>query len=213
MRTLIVTTLAFSLLANTALAADTPKPSEAPAAKAISTTPDASLTGDYTLDTNHASITFTILHMGLSHYTGRFNKIDGDLHFDATDVSKSTLKANVTIASIDTHNSTLEAELTSKDWFNANANPQATFVATKIEKTGTNSGKITGDLTINGVTKPVVLDTVFNAGGADPMFHKVHVGFSAKTVIKRSEFNVSKYIPLVGDEVAIDIEAEFLKKE
>ena len=207
MRHVLITALLATLLSTTTLAANAPVPTMA------STELTENLSGDYVLETNHASIIFTISHMGYSHYTGRFNKLDAALHFDAKDPAASNVKVTVMPSSVDTHNSTLEAELASKSWFNTDAFPQATFVSTKIEKTGANTGKITGDFTLAGVTKPIVLDAVFNGGGHDGFMKKDKLGFSAKTSIKRSDFGVSNYVPLVGDAVAIDIEAEFVRKD
>ena len=213
MRHILFPAVLAALLSTTALAAETAKPAEAAKEKApalAGTVLTDAMTGDYALDKDHASVIFTISHVGYSHYTGRFNTLDAQLHFDAKDASKSTLKATVAPGSVDTHNSTLEAELASKNWFNVPAFPEATFVATKIEKTGAATGKITGDFTLMGVTKPVVLDAVFNGGGS--FMQKDKIGFSAKTILKRSDFGMTAYLPIVGDAVAIDIEAEFVKK-
>lgn len=212
LRSVLLATLFSVSMTGAAFAADAPDAKPAMPALA-STKINDSFTGDYVLDTSHASVVFTISHIGYSNYTGRFNVLDAQLHFDAKNPAKSTLKATVTPASVDTHNSTLEAELASKNWFNTDAFPEATFVSKSIVKSGPNKGKITGDLTLMGVTKPMTLDVVFNGGGNDPFAKKQKLGFSGHAVIKRSDFGMSAYIPTVADAVTLDIEAEFFKKD
>ena len=212
MRTILIPALFATLLATTALAEDKPA-APAPTPTMASDQLSDAMTGDYVLEKSHASVVFTINHMGYSNYTGRFNMLDAAVHFDAKNPSASSVNVTVMPSSVDTHNSTLEAELASKAWFNTEAFPKATFVSTKIEKTGAKTGKITGDFTLAGVTKPIVLDAVFNGGGHDAFMKKDKLGFSAKTTLKRSDFGVSNYVPLVGDTGAIDIEAEFVRKD
>lgn len=208
MRTVLIPALFATLLATTAMAEDKP------AAPTMASDQLAeAMSGDYVLEKSHASVVFAINHMGYSYYTGRFNKLDATLHFDAKNPTASNVNVTIMPSSVDTHNSTLEAELAGKSWFNTDAFPQATFTSTKIEKTGPKTGKITGDFTLAGVTKTIVLDAVFNGGGYDAFMRKDKLGFSAKTTLKRSDFGVSNYVPLVGDAVAIDIQAEFVKKD
>lgn len=220
MRIAIVLALSTALMAGSAIAGSTPaEPAAKPAAekpampKLASTTLVDSFTGNYVIEQSHASLGFGISHIGYSSYKGRFNTFEAQLYFDAKDISKSSVKATVALASVDTHNSTLEAKLADKDWFNTAAFPSATFTSTKIEKTGAATGKITGDLSFLGVTKPVVLDVVFNGGGFDTFMKKDKLGFSAKGSFNRSDFGMNAYIPTVGDAVTIEIEAEFVKKD
>jgi polyisoprenoid-binding protein YceI len=210
MRHILIPALFATLLSTTAIAAEK---TAAPTPTMASDQLVEAMSGDYVLEKSHASVVFRINHMGYANYTGRFNTLDASLHFDAKDPSSSSVNVTVMPASVDTNNSTLEATLASKEWFNTTAFPKATFVSTKIEKTGAKTGKITGDFTLAGVTKPIVLDAVFNGGGHDAFMKKDKIGFSAKTTIKRSDFGVSNYVPLVGDSVAIDIEVEFVRKD
>ena len=187
-----------ALLANSAFAADGLD-------KAVSAT--------YQLDKTHANVIFNLAHMGMSRYFGRFNALDGKLEFDAKAPEKSKLNITVNMNTVDTNNDTLESELKDKDWFDTAKYPTATFTSTKVEKLSDSKGKVTGDLTLHGVTKPVTLDVTFNGAGQHPMMKGVDMlGFSATTSIKRSEFGVSKYIPMVGDDVTLTIEAEFHHK-
>lgn len=169
--------------------------------------------GTYSLDKSHANVLFNLSHMGYSRYFGRFNAMDGALEFDAKNPENSKLNITVDIASIDTNNQKLEDELRAKEWFDAKQFPTATFTSKKIQKLTATTGKVTGDLTLHGVTKPVVLDVTFNGGGENPIVKVDQLGFSATTHINRSDFGISTYLPMIGDTVALTIETEFhLKK-
>ena len=174
--------------------------------------------GTYSVDKNHASITWKVNHMGLSNYTARFKKFDADITIDPIDITRSTVTATIDPNSIETDYVATEQEdfnkklASDKDWFNSVQFPEIKFVSTKVEKTSATTGKITGNLTLLGVTKPVVLDATFvGAYKEHPMTKQPVVGFSAFTKIKRSDFGFKNYIPLIGDEVAIQIEGEFGK--
>jgi polyisoprenoid-binding protein YceI len=167
--------------------------------------------GLYTLDTTHASIVFGISHLGFSTYQGRFNSFDAKLNFKPEDPTKSTLEVTIQPASVDVKNSELEAKLLDKDFFDAKTFPEAKFVATSIVKTGEDKGKMTGNFTLKGVTKPLTLDVVFNGHGANPFSGGKMLGFSATGSFKRSDFGMSAYVPAVGDDVKLTIEVEFAK--
>ena len=187
----------------------------APAVSYAQTTPLASMpAGAYTLDKNHTSLTFRVNHMGLSNYTARFTKVDATLTFDPKDPTKSSVKATIDPTSIRTDFVGAEdfdgVLAKDKAWFNATQFPAITFESTKVEKTGEKTGKIHGNLTFLGVTKPVVLDTTYNgAYDKKPYIGGAGLGFSATTTIKRSEWGMGNYIPMIGDDVAIWIETEF----
>jgi polyisoprenoid-binding protein YceI len=173
--------------------------------------------GDYTLDPTHASLTWKVNHLGLSNYTARFTKFDAKIHFDGTDPTKSTLTATVDPASIKTDYPTPEkedfdAKLRGAEWLNTTTFPTISYVSTRIEKISDTTGKIHGNLTFLGVTKPITLDAVFVGGMTSHPFTKAPaMGFSASTTLKRSDFGFSTYVPMIGDEVKIQIEAEFFK--
>lgn len=167
--------------------------------------------GNYKLDKDHANILFNLSHLSFSHYFGRFNNMDGTLTFDANAPQNSKVNISVDVSSIDTNNATLEGELKSSQWFDTPKFPNATFSSTRIEKLSETTGKVYGDLTLHGVTKPIVLDVTFNGAGTNPVkTDLVMLGFSGQTTIKRSDFGISQYIPMVGDEVTLTIEAEFI---
>lgn len=184
------------------------------AGPALAAGPSTNLTeiksGEFTLDKSHAKIIFSTSHFGFSTYYGLFKDFDAKLNFDAKDPAKSTLAVTIDMNSVETTNPKLNEHLKSEDFFNAAKFPTATFKATKITVTGKTTGTITGDLTLHGVTKPVTLDATFNGGGEN-MFKTYTLGFSAKGVIKRTEFGIKTYAPAVGDDVSLIISAEFSK--
>jgi polyisoprenoid-binding protein YceI len=174
--------------------------------------------GTYQLDKSHASLTWKVSHAGLSNYTARFTNFDAAIKFDPKDLTKSSVTASIDPTSIQTDypnaaEKDFNKELATGDkWFNAGKFPKITFESTKLEKTGKESGKLHGNVTLLGVTKPVVLDVTYNGGYAvQPFSQKPTIGFSATGVIKRSDFGFDTYVPAIGDNVQIIIEAEFAK--
>lgn len=177
----------------------------------VSTEGAALRAGAYALDKNHASLIFKINHLGYSTYVGRFEAFDATLGFDAADPAAARVEAAIEIASLDVANDAFAAVLTGPDWFDAASFPQAVFRSTSIEKTGDKTGRLTGDLTLRGMTAPVTLDVVFNGGAQDILRGGYVVGFSAKGTFSRKAFGIDRLDGLIGDEVAIEIEAEFEK--
>lgn len=165
--------------------------------------------GHFAIDKSHAKIIFSTSHFGFSTYYGIFTDFDAKLDFDPKAPAKSTLDVQINMNGLDTTNPKLDAHLKSADFFDVAKFPQAGFKATKIEVTGPTTGKITGDLTLHGVTKPVTLDTSFNGGGVNPMSKAYVLGFNATGVVKRSEFGISTFVPAVGDDVTLTISGEF----
>lgn len=162
----------------------------------------------YAFDTTHTSVIWKAGHMGFSFPHGIFSNIEGTLVLDEADISKSTVDVTIPLDKIATGIPKFDDHLKSKDFFNVEKSPTAKFVSTKVEKTGDKTAKMTGDLTLNGVTKPVTLDVTLNKQGEHPMMKKKAVGFSATTQIKRSEFGISYGIPNIPDEVDLEIQAE-----
>ena len=175
--------------------------------------------GTYALDVTHGSIVFKIDHIGLSFYTARFNTFDATVTLDADDVSRSAVEVTVETASIDTDypfadRKDFNAELRNADWLNVEEFPQATFRSTDIEITGDNTAKITGDFDFRGVTQPVTLDVRLNGAlPKHPFMEAAALGISAEGTITRSDFGFDRFIPNVGDEVQILIEAEFIEQK
>jgi polyisoprenoid-binding protein YceI len=188
----------------------------APAFAALSKTPADTPTGTYALDKTHASVTWKVSHLGLSNYTARFAELDATLNWNAEDPTASTVSVTVNPASVrtdypKTDKTDFDAKLaTGDDWFNANVFPAITFTSTAVNLTGDDTGTVTGDLTLLGVTKPVTLDVTFNGGMKSPFSGKNVLGFSGTTTITRSEWGFATYVPTIGDSVEILIEAEFI---
>lgn len=131
------------------------------------------------------------------------------MYLDPKNVGASKLDISVPVASLSTTNAKLDGELKSADWLDASRFPTIRLVATKIVRTAASRATITGNLTLHGVTKPIVLDAVFNGAGVNPMDKHYTVGFDATAKIRRSEFGVSKYVPVVGDETTLHVSAAF----
>lgn len=164
--------------------------------------------GAYVSEPTHTSLTWRIGHMGLSQYTAHFDKVEASLNFDSVNNEKSSVSATIDPLSVSTGLPNFNKEI-GEEFFEGKT---ITFKSTKLEKTGAITGKMTGDLTFRGVTKPVTLDVTFNGGIMHPFAKTQAIGFSAHGYIKRSEFGLDKFIPMITDEVEIIIETEFLKK-
>jgi polyisoprenoid-binding protein YceI len=171
--------------------------------------PAAAAPGPYKLDKKHASVTLKLTHMGLSHYTMRFDAIDGGYSYDPAHPAASKIAISIDPASVDTDDANFNKEIADQ-FLEAGKYPAITFTSTSIVPEGKDHGKVSGELTFHGVTKPVTLDVTYN-GSLVGMMKEHRMGFSGHTTIKRSEFGVTKYVPLVGDDVSVLIEAEFVK--
>lgn len=178
----------------------------------VSTEPVALRAGGYRLDPHHASLLFKINHLGFSNYVGRFERFDASLDFDTADPSAAVIDASIDMTSLDIADDEFAATLTGPDWFDAARFPQAVFRSTSIVTTGDNKGTMTGDLTLHGVTHPVTLEVTFNGGAQDILRGGYVVGFSAHGTINRDDFGVDRFDGVISDEVKIEIEAEFEKK-
>jgi polyisoprenoid-binding protein YceI len=175
----------------------------------MSSDPAAAPAGTYHLDKSHASVTLKLSHMGLSYYTMRFDGIDASYTYDPANPAASKINVAIDPASIDTDSAPFNAEIADQ-FLEAGKYPTITFVSTAVHPGAGGKGEVVGNLTFHGVTKPVTLDVVFNGTGQG-MMHEQRMGFSGVTTIKRSDFGVTKYVPLVGDDVTVLIETEFTK--
>ncbi len=172
--------------------------------------------GRYMLDPNHASVTWRVQHMGLARYTARFTKIASTVDYDAGDPTKSKLDVTIDTASVRTdfpfpEKENFDAKI-ANGFLGAAANPQIRFVSTGITRTGPQTGVIAGNLTLNGVTRPATLTARWDGAILHPMTKAPAFGISASGKIKRSDYGVTGGIPIVADEVVIEIEAEYQKR-
>jgi len=162
----------------------------------------------YKIDPTHTQVHATYLHAGYSNIAIRFNTVEGEFLLDAAKPANSSLNVKVPISSLDTGVAKLDAHLSSPDFFDAAQFPEATFKSTKVTEAGKGKLKLLGNLTIHGVTKPVTFDVTINSIAVHPMSKKPTAGFDAITKIKRSEFGVGKYVPMVSDEITMRITME-----
>lgn len=186
-----------------------------PAASAQSVAdPDPSqvVAGSYALDPHHARVLFAVSHMGFSTWYGDFYGITGTLALDPKNPAAAALEVSIPVASVSTQNATLDGELKSADWFDAGKFPTITFKSTKVTQTGPTTALVAGEVTFHGVTHPITLEATFKASGANPMSKAFTIGFEVKGHLKRSDFGVTKYVPLIGDDVDLIISAPFEKK-
>ena len=167
----------------------------------------------YVLDSSHSQIIFDYNHLGYSTTWGMFSGFEGEIMFDAEAPADSSVTVEFPTASLITGWDERTAHFLTGDFFGAEEAPEITFVSTGIEVTGETTGKITGDLTVNGVSKPVVLDAVLNQQGDHPMAKKPWLGFSATATVLRSDFDMGQFAPYVSDEVKLMISVEAMKAE
>ena len=165
--------------------------------------------GAYTVEPHHTRVLFAVSHMGFTTWYGEFTQVSGNLTLTPKSVADSTFEIHIPTSTISTSNAKLDGELKSPQWLDAEKFPEIVFKAKEIERASESSAKVTGDLTLHGVTKPVTLDVTFNGAGTNPLDKKYTVGFEASGAIKRSDFGVNSYIPLIGDDVRLIISAGF----
>jgi polyisoprenoid-binding protein YceI len=172
----------------------------------------AALAGDrYAIDPGHSQVRFGYNHMGFSNIVANFESVNGEIVLDAADIAKSSVSVTVPIASMRSGVVKLDQHLQSADFFDMAKFADATFKSTKVEKTGEKTFKLTGDLTIHGVTKSVTFDASINGMGDHPMAKVPAAGFDAHATIKRSDFGLGAYVPAVSDEVKLSITIEAKK--
>jgi len=165
----------------------------------------------YTVDASHTNIVLRVNHLGFSDMLLEALKPVGTVVFDQENPEASSVEITLQAAHIDGDDEKFNGHLQSADFFNIAEYPEITFKSTSVEVTGENTGKVTGDFTLLGITKPVTLDVTFNKAGANPFSKKETVGFTASGSLKRSDFGINYGLPLVGDEVALDINLEATK--
>jgi polyisoprenoid-binding protein YceI len=215
----------FALVAAASLAfagvahAQAPKPPAATTAAQPAST--AAPTGDYVVDLTHASLQWKMMHQGLAPYVARFTIFDAQLSFNEADVAKSKLSVTIDPNSVETDYARTRPATSTTDFnkevatdarfLNSLKFPKITYVSKSISKTGDKAGRMTGDLTFLGVTKPVTLDVTYVGNRNDPRSQKHKLGFSAAGKFKRSDFGMPVN-PALGDEITLEIHAEFVQK-
>ncbi len=186
------------------------KPQSEPAGK---TGPAAVEAGAYAVEPVHTRVLFSVSHMGFTTWYGEFTNVSGTLDLDPKTPEKSAVEIHIPVNTVTTTNAKLDGELKSGQWFDAAQYPDIAFKSVKVVATGKGTGKLTGDLTFHGVTRPVTLAVKFNDAGVNPLDKKYTVGFNATGSILRSDFGVKTYLPLIGDKVDLIISAGFERQE
>jgi polyisoprenoid-binding protein YceI len=167
----------------------------------------------YLVDASHAQVVFSYDHLGFSTTYGMFSGFEGEIMFDAAAPANSSVSVSMPVMSMFTGWEAREGHFMSDDFFGAKEGDMVTFASTGIEVTGENTALITGDLSMNGVTKSVVLDAKLNKAGDHPRANKPWLGFDATTMVKRSDFDLGMFAPFVSDEVQIQMSLEAMKAE
>ncbi len=168
---------------------------------------------DYVLDASHSQILFSYDHLGYSTTWGMFSGFEGTISFDQEDPGASSVSVSFPVRSMFTGWEARFDHFMGEDFFGAGEDEMVTFTSTNIEVTGDDSAMITGDLTLNGITKSIVLDAKLNQTGMHPMAEKEWAGFDATTTLVRSDFEVGSFAPFVSDEVEVMISVEAMKAE
>ena len=176
---------------------------------AADTSPTAIPAGRYTMDRDHKKLIWSVDHLGFSTFYGRFTGFDGAVMLDPAKPASSSVQITIQMASIASDNDKLDGELKSADWFDVAKFPTATFQSTRVTPGAGGHAQVTGNLTMHGITKPVTLDVTFHGGGMHPMMKVETAGFDATTTLQRSDFGVTKYVPMVSDAVKLHFSAEF----
>ena len=184
-------------------------------ADGVSADPKNAPPGAYQVEVHHTQVMFAIPHFGITDYYGRFEKVSGSLNFDPRNPEKSSVSVSIDTASANVMSGELLNEMVGPHVFDSEKFPVATFKSASLERTGPSAGRMTGELTIHGVSKTVTFDVSFNGGLQDPIRNAYDLGFHATATIKRSDFGLDKMIwnSFVGDNVRLIIEAMFTRQK
>jgi polyisoprenoid-binding protein YceI len=165
--------------------------------------------GTYKVESYHTQVGFSLSHFGFTNYSGLFSGATGSLRLDPANPAASKLEVTIPVQSLLTTVPVLTDELKGDKWFDTAKFPQATFTSTSVSAGPNGETVITGNLTLHGVTKPIVLHAHFLGAGVNPIDKAYTVGFEASGTIKRTDFGVSLYAPAVGDDVQLSIAGAF----
>jgi polyisoprenoid-binding protein YceI len=177
----------------------------------MSEQPAQSLTGDYTLDPDHSRIGFVARHAMVTKVRGQFNEFDGKAHIDLEDPARSSVEIVIEAASIDTRNENRDGHLRTNDFFDVPNHPRITFRSTSIDSGEGETFRVSGDLTIKGVTKPVAVDVEYAGAAKDP-YGNTRLGFDGSTTVNRRDWGVEWNAPLetggvlVSDKITLEFE-------
>lgn len=165
--------------------------------------------GEYELDKAHAALLFKVSHMGFSKFVGRFNDFDASLDFDPENISQSSMQAVVEMGSLSLPDESFAEVLRGDKWFKTVQFPQAKYQTTEVLEHSDNHIVFMGELTFLGQTQPVELSVEFNGAGFSMLTQSYTLGFDARMQFSRSAFGLDNYVPTIGDDVVIEVYAEF----
>ena len=170
-------------------------------------------TTTWTPDPAHTEVDFTVLHMSLSKVHGRFGKVTGVLHYDAADVTKSSVQITIDVTGVDTGVAMRDNDLKSANFFDVAQFPTATFTSTSVTRSGSGLA-IAGNLTVRGITKPVTLQVDAPIGPMKGMGNKQHIGFSATTTVDRTAFGLGVKYPnaAISDAIQLSIDMDAVQQ-
>lgn len=184
----------------------------APAAARAPLGPDQVEPGVYVVDSKETLARYGVMHMGFSEFWGTFPGATGTLTVDPKAIAATKVDIKIPIATVETTNRELNGELFSDEFFDGETHPSMHFVSTSVTRTGLATARLAGDLTMHGITRPVVFDVTFVGAGPNAFSKVPTVGFRAEGVVKRSDWGLGKYAPIVSDETTITISAAFEKR-
>ena len=164
----------------------------------------------YKIDPTHTDVIATWNHLGFSTPSAHFGAVDGTIAYDAKDLKASSVKVTIPLSGLNAYSDKFDQHLRSDQLFDAAKFPSISFESTKVEAAGAGKLRVTGNVTVKGVTKVAVLDVTLNGQGVHPMAKRAAIGFNATTTLKRSDFGLDYAVPAVSDEVAIRITTEAL---
>jgi polyisoprenoid-binding protein YceI len=173
--------------------------------------PAAAQTSQWQLDPAHSSAQFAVRHMGISNVRGTFTKLSGITRYDPADSKNDSVEVTIEAASVDSRVEMRDNDLRSDHFFDVQKYPTITFRSTKVESAGADKLKITGDLSIHGITKPVTLDVDGPSKSVKDGQGRLHMGVSATATVNRTDFGMTGYQGIVGNEVTLTIDAELLQ--
>lgn len=167
--------------------------------------------GSYELDDRHSYLSFSYSHLGLSNPQIHFADFDVSLQLDGNDMSQSRVSITIYAASVDSAVPALDDDLKGADFFDVENYPEISFQSTAYEESSESSGRLTGNLSVRGITKPVTLDVTINSAAMNPLNRREMIGFSATGSLKRSDFGLTAYAPMASDELSLEVQVELEK--
>lgn len=166
---------------------------------------------DYMIDTAHTSIKFKIAHLGYSWLYGRFNTFNGSYSYDENNLADSKVSVEIDTASVDSSHAERDKHLRSDDFLHASKYPKANFVSTSYQDQGNGNGKLNGNLTLHGVTRPITIDVMFVGAGKDP-WGKYRTGFSGSTKLTLKDFGITKNLGPASTQLELILDVEGIRQ-